>query len=740
MALYERLAPFLREYVYGEKWPSVRRVQEAAMREIFDGTSHVLIAAGTASGKTEAAFFPLLSMLADANTAARAGGPAAKPLVLYLGPLKALINDQYERLRKITAGAEEDLIPLWRWHGDVPADHKKKFIDSPGGVLLITPESLEALLLRHARKLGKIFAGLVFVVIDEVHAFMGSERGSQLLCQLARIEQEFGREPRGVRRAGLSATLGDYDGGRAWLSRGTGMPAVLVREEGEKRNLSLALDYFRADAPSKAPEDFYRALYRHCVNKRAIIFANSRPETEECAASLRRLAAAAGEPDVFYIHHGSVAARLRGEAEEKLKKSEGPLVAAATATLELGIDIGDLDRVIQIGPPWSVSAFVQRLGRSGRRNGRPEMYFTVLDAVSAGDELSAVPWDLVRTAAVVELYLGGRWIEPPVEKPFPCSLFAHELLALLGSGEHGAEVLKRRLFSLPPFASSQIREEDFTVLTRHFIRCAYIEKTEEGGLILAPGGEKIVNRHGFYSVFPGEESFRVLLEGRELGTTHFAAACGSVITVAGKAWRVEHVDGARREIRVTEADGSESDDETLWRGRGGEIHRKIAETVRDILRGGSGDPASAAAFSPAAREALERGRLAARKAGILDEVLCAAPRKTGDTFTRFVLAPWLGSSGMRTIAAFLKSNKKNLSLLSFRWNGFYFTLETALDRESFASVLKKNAAAARNAGAAALAGGSVPFADKYDYLLPQSLLAKQYAANILDIEALTKLY
>jgi ATP-dependent Lhr-like helicase len=725
---YSRLAPFLREYIHGQRWSAMRHIQEGAIREVLDGTGHILIASGTASGKTEAAFLPLLSFLV------RAGQSAPRPLVLYIGPLKALINDQYERLEKITA--PED-IGLWRWHGDVGENHKKNFLADPRGILLITPESLEALLLRQAGNIRRIFAGLAFVVIDEVHVFMGSERGSQLICQLARIEQECtaGKEIRTVRRLGLSATLGDYDGGRAWLSQGTGIPAALLTGPAEKRRLSLAVDYFTG---AGASGEFYHALYEHCRNKRAIIFTNNRLEAEQCVSSLRRLAAAWHEEDVFHIHHGSIAAPFREEAEEKLKSGEGPSVIAATATLELGIDIGDLDRILQIGPPWSVSAFVQRLGRSGRRNHSPQMYFSILEE-NAGSKKDPVPWDLLRTMGVIELYLKEKWIEPPEEKPLPYSLLAHELLALLASrGEHGPSALCRALLALPPFARSSITQEDLVLLLEHFRRCGYVDKTEEGGLILGTEGEKIVHRHSFYSVFPGEELFTVVSGGQKMGTVNFAPPPGSSITMAGKAWTVEQIDRRRREIRVRER-GPSPGSPRLWGGSGGRIHRRIAGTVRHILQ----DRYAAYPYlSPAAILGLDQGRRRAHQSGMLENALIPAQEKTGDRGMRFFIIPWLGSAGMRTIDVFLKNPgvQKRLSLLSSAWEGdFYFTVETRQDSGLFSRALAREAELFSAAGPPALTPQTVPLIDKYDYLLPDELLVKQYAANMLDPGALGEL-
>ncbi|MDR2073706.1 MAG: DEAD/DEAH box helicase [Spirochaetaceae bacterium] len=736
---YSRLAPFLREYIYGQKWSGMRRIQEAAIHEVLDGTGHILIASGTASGKTEAAFFPLLSFLA------RAGKSSVKPLALCISPLKALINDQYERLEKIIAAED---IGLWRWHGDVAENHKKRFLADPRGILLITPESLEALLLRQARNIRRIFGALAFVVIDEVHIFMGSERGSQLICQLVRIEQHCraSEETRQVRRLGLSATLWDYDGGRAWLSQGTEIPAVLLTEAQEKRRISLAVDYFNG---AEAPAACYRTLYEQCRNKRVMIFANSRLEAEQCVSSLRRLAADNGEADIFHIHHGSIASSFRGEAEEKLKSGEGPSVIVATATLELGIDIGDLDRILQIGPPWSVSAFVQRLGRSGRRKGRPEMYFGIMEqgtkqntdqsmvrrpAQNCGPENEQIPWELLRTIAVIELYLKERWIEPPEEKPLPYSLLAHELLALLASrGEQAPETLCRRLLALPPFARSSITKGDLALLLEHFYGCAYVDKTDEGGLILGTEGEKIVNRHSFYSIFPGEELFQVMYEGRKIGTVNFAPAPGSSITVGGRTWRVKTLDGGGREIRVEEGGKNLRESPRLWGGGGGHIHRRIAGMVKQILS----TEEAYAYLSPAAVVALEQGRRRARKAGILTGAV--VPGKTGGPAGGFLIIPWLGSLGMRTIDAFLKKPavQKKLALRSCVWEGdFYFTLATDHDSETFIAALIKETELSGRAGSRALVPETVPLLDKYDYLLPRELTVKQFAANMLDPQAL----
>jgi ATP-dependent Lhr-like helicase len=733
---YSRLAPFLQEYIYRERWGGLRDIQEAAIREVFDRDTHILIASGTASGKTEACFFPVISLLAafTSGSSPPPRGSGGNPLVLYISPLKALINDQFERLGRIIEYGGTD-IKIRRWHGDVAANQKKEFLKNPGGILQITPESLEALLLRHSRKARFLFGGLIFAVIDELHAFMGSDRGNQLLCQLARIEEAAGIAGQ-VRRVGLSATMGNYEGAASWLALGTGRKTAILSGGGTGRKLSIALDCF-GPGENGGRRKWLEALYEQCRDKRAIIFTNSRLEAEESAAALRRLAVERGDRDIFYVHHGSVSAPDRFEAEAGLKTKEGPAVAAATATLELGIDIGELDRIIQIGPPWSVSAFVQRLGRSGRRGGRSQMYFTMIE----GNSPTGIPWDLLRTMAVIELYLTEKWIEPPGETPLPYSLLVHQTLALLASlGEHSFGALKRRALSLPPFAvtgSGGVCEEDFSVLLKHLERCGMVQKTEDGNLILGLEGERIVNRHSFYPVFPGEDQYKVIQEGREIGRVNFVPSPGSVIAVGGICRLVKSIDGLRREIWVSETEAGDSG--KLWRGGRGSIHRRISAMVKTLLENENLPPY----LTPSARTMLEAGRRRARALGLLESPVVPADGA-------FLIVPWMGSAGMRTLETLLKKpeTKKALKIRSVEWESdFVFIAETAETKSpgeftaALAAACEKAltpapASGPQAASAPALLPDPIPYTGKFDYLLPPALLAKQYAANMLDTEAL----
>lgn len=290
---FDRLAPFLQEYIYAQGWTELRDAQIEACRVILDTNAHLLLAAGTASGKTEAAFLPILTLLYN--------DPSATVGVLYISPIKALIND----LLKQTD------TPVWTWHGDVSQSRKRSLIKNPQGILQITPESLESLLINRHSELTRLFGDLRFVVIDEIHAFMGSERGCQILCQLARLSRVTEKT---TRRIGLSATLGDYSLAENWLRSQTNLPVITPPVSGESKQVHLALEHFNTDSQSE-DSDYYQYLFNSTKARKCLIFTNNRTESESIIANLRQVAKAQGLPDIYHVHHGSIAASLRADAE-----------------------------------------------------------------------------------------------------------------------------------------------------------------------------------------------------------------------------------------------------------------------------------------------------------------------------------------------------------------------------------------------------------------------------------------
>ena len=249
---FSRLSPFIREYIYKHNWDGLRSIQEEACRVIFDTDDHLILASGTATGKTEAAFLPVLTLLEQ--------DPPASVGVLYIAPMKALINDQFYRLSDLM---EESGIPLCHWHGDVPQSKKRRFLNNPGGVLQITPESLEAMLITRVQDLVRVFGDLRFIVIDEMHAFMSAERGLQVLCQLSRLQRYINKEPR---RIGLSATLGDYELPTAWLSAGTGKNVSIPQATAGSQRIRLSVEHFNREFYDSDANLFNTLVLNICMN------------------------------------------------------------------------------------------------------------------------------------------------------------------------------------------------------------------------------------------------------------------------------------------------------------------------------------------------------------------------------------------------------------------------------------------------------------------------------------------
>ena len=209
-SVFSRFPTFIREYIYASGWEELRQTQLDAARVIFEGEDNLLLSSSTASGKTEAVFFPILSEL------------CALPLsndgvkVLYIAPLKSLINDQFGRMDALL---DQSGIPVCHWHGDVGSSQKTKLLKNPEGILQITPESLESMLVNRPNDIPRLFSTLRYVVVDEVHTMIGTDRGNQVICLLARISRLAGCRPR---RIGLSATIGDLKSAADWLADGSG--------------------------------------------------------------------------------------------------------------------------------------------------------------------------------------------------------------------------------------------------------------------------------------------------------------------------------------------------------------------------------------------------------------------------------------------------------------------------------------------------------------------------------------
>lgn len=724
--IFSKFPPFIREFIFSHSWESLRAVQLAAAKTIFETDHHLLLTSTTASGKTEAAFFPILSELWE--------HPAHSVGVLYIAPLKSLINDQFYRMEDLLT---ESGIPVTHWHGDVSASHKKKLLDHPSGILQITPESLESMLINRSNDIVRLFGDLRFVVIDEVHTLTGVDRGNQIQCQLSRISRLIGRQ---VRRVGLSATVGDPEKAAAWLAGDSNIPVDVpqIPPEGIRWRLGLEHFFFQNDNPDQTEREKatkpqkgaeldagYEYMYDCVKDKKALVFSNSREETEYLTATFRQIAARRGEPDVFLIHHGNLSAALREDAELRMKNDERPVVTCATVTMELGIDIGRLERVLQNDAPNSVSSFLQRLGRSGRRGQPPEMMmvFREEDPLPNTPLPQLFPWGLLRAIAIIQLYLEERFIEPPRAKKMPVSLLFHQTLSILAAaGELTAKALAERVLALPPFR--QISKEDYRTLLVSMLNHDFLEMTEEKGLIVGLAGERLLRSFQFYAVFKDSEDFTVRAgdpekgSAEEIGTITTPPPVGDRFALAGRVWEVEELDIPRKLIYVHPVAGKM---EVSWPGDSGAIHTKILERMRRVLTEDTVYPY----LKPNAAHRLEVARHLARNTGVGERMLI---HLGGSTWCLF---PWLGTISFRTLRRFLAKHAKELGISGIEFEGCYYILfRMEGDGKDFCRILARLAAGGIDCNAL-VAPGELPVFDKYDAYVPGELLRAAYAADHL---------
>ena len=709
---FSRYAPFIQKYIYQKGWDDLRDVQVEACEAILDTNGHVIIASGTASGKTEAAFFPILTLLEK--------NPSSSVSVIYIGPLKALINDQFERLEELL---KDHNIPVWPWHGDVSQSLKNKARKSASGILQITPESLEAMIMRHPEEVKSLFNDLRFVVIDEIHALMESDRGLQVLCLLQRMEHLTNCHPR---RIGLSATLHDYQPAMEFLSMGSGCRHVVaVGIISKPRKISIGIKVFENEDNSDSDDcsrAYFNFIYDACHNKKCLIFANSRKNTEGVIAEMKKIAKIRDEKDVFYVHHGSVSALLRKEVEHSMRDTAEPVVIAATLTLELGIDIGDLDLTIQLGAPPSCSSFVQRMGRSGRRSGKSTMLFVDNYTPNRTSLLSSLPWDFLQILAVLQLYVEEKWVEPFEMKQKPFSLLAHQTLSIVTTYTEMAPIdLAKMVLNLAVF-KGRVRPEEYKELLQYMIREGYLELVD-GKLIVGLKGEKMISHYSFYATFEGNEGFHVISEknGSEVGTIDNLPEKGKFFVLAGRPWRVTELDEAKKKIFVVPAGNIIF---PRWFGSGIDINERIVQKMRQILH----EDVLYSYLQPDEIKVLQQIRCEIRKTNIISNGI----RPLGEHV--FLLCPWCGSKTLRTISRLLNIKYKNvLNIKNVFDSKFYLEIESDLNYSDFVDKLKTLDIDFSDINLV-LQPEDCPSVDKYDYMVPQTLRRTAFFYNETDVK------
>lgn len=730
MDIFNRYAPFIQDFIYQNGWESLRAIQMAAGDAIFNTSENVLLSASTASGKTEAAFFPILTLFSeDMPTSVGA---------IYIGPLKALINDQFTRLNDLCAEAN---IPVWHWHGDVSQSHKSKMLKNPSGILQITPESLEAMLLRKHAAISRLFGDLRFIVIDEVHSLMRGDRGGQTLCLIERLSRMAGVNPR---RIGLSATIGDPQKAGEFLSAGTGRGTIVPKIESKGTKWRLSMEHFYIQGPQasdgkpianalpeldsvtdRAPDSADPGIgyiFEHTRGKKCLVFVNSREECEAVTTTLRQYCEAKQERDRFLIHHGNLSASYRETAEEIMKDDEQFQTTVTTATLELGIDIGRLERAFQVDAPFTVSSFLQRMERTGRRGLPPEMWFVIREEMPEARAMlpTTIPWKLLQGIALVQSYLEERWVEPPAEGKLQYSLLFHQTMSTLAScGEMTAAELASRVLTLNQF--KRISRDDYKILLRHMLENDHIQRTERGGLIVGIAGERIVNSFKFYAVFQENEEYIVRCGSHELGTIVKPPPAGEKIAIAGHVWIVEEVDHKRKLVYCEQVKGKVP---AYFGECPGDINTKILERMRQVLR----EQKSFPYLMKNAAARLQQARQSADNSGsAYKPLICLG----GDMWCLF---PWLGTYAFLAMERFLKLRcGARLGLKGMDSSRPYFIqFKMKVSEQEFWQILHEEAAKPLDP-MELLYPGEVPEFEKYDQYVPDELVRKGFAYGVLNI-------
>jgi ATP-dependent helicase Lhr and Lhr-like helicase len=676
---FDQLHPSVQHHVVNSlEWRSLRPLQEQAIGPVLDGKNCLLLAP-TAGGKTEAAVLPILSRMLSENWLGLS--------VLYVCPIRALLNNLEHRLSYYT-GLVGRTCGLW--HGDVAQAAKSRTLAEPPDILLTTPESLEALLISRRTDRFFFFGSVRSIIIDEIHAFAGDDRGWHLLAVLERIRHITKQD---MQRIGLSATVGNPEALLRWFTGPSARESVIVSPPGASpAEADVEID-FVGNLQNAAK--VLKILHR---GEKRLVFCDSRARTEELATYLR------SEGVSTFVSHSSLSTEQRRDAEAAFQQARD-CVIVATSTLELGIDVGDLDRVIQLDAPGTVSSFLQRLGRTGRRaDSRRNCLFLTTSRAA-----------LLQASALVLLWREG-YVEPLAPPSKPLHVVAQQLMTLvLQQGGIGRSAWREWLLHLLP--SMQITEEDVDSTLAHMLSQQIL--VQDGGILgMGPVGERLYGGKNFMallSVFDTPPVFTVFAGLRDLGTVHplsFRRPGGepAILSLGGRAWQVTHVDYAHMTAQVVPSDHF---GKSRWLGGSQPLRQEMCQAIRRTLLGSG----------PAERWSK---RARAEMSQTIEETNCVAPdalvvevdADKGRT-TWWTFAGLLANSQLAGAFASSGGRPDNLSI----------TINRAAHPQDFKSQLES--------GSGSVEAVKVDDGDlvKFHECLPEHLLSQMNASRSTDPQA-----
>ncbi len=549
MSAFDRLHPALQHHIVNSLgWPALRSLQEATIDPLLRG-EHAILLAPTAGGKTEAATFPVFSRMLSENWQGLS--------VLYICPIKALLNNLEFRLSHY-AGLLGRSVALW--HGDISPSRKARIVAEPPDILLTTPESIEVMLVSRRTDHQQLFSNLQCVIIDEVHAFAGDDRGWHLMYLLERLSHIAGRE---LQRLGLSATVGNPEELCDWLAAGCESPRDVISPPAEAGvHPEIELDW--VGNLNNAAIVISR-LHR---GEKRLVFCDSRARVEELAMSLRSMGVST------YVSHSCLSLEERSAAEEAFSQGDN-CVIVATSTLELGIDVGDLDRVIQIDAPSTVSSFLQRIGRTGRRAGTSRNCLF----------LATKEESFLQAAALMQLWTEGfvESVQPP---PLPMHIFAQQIMGL-ALQEDGITSPDWRtwLGRLPGL--SELENGRLEQIIQYMIDTEILH-SDQGLLSIGQSGERQFGKKNFmelFSVFLSPPLVKVFHGKQEIGEVHqttfiIKEDAPSVLTLGGRSWQTKYIDWPRRKAYVEPTDLR---GKSQWLSSGQPLHFHLCQAIARVM-------------------------------------------------------------------------------------------------------------------------------------------------------------
>jgi len=554
MSSYNLLSEPIRKYIRDKRWESLRPIQEAAIQRILATDNNYVLISKTASGKTEAAFLPILSKVNFKESGVK---------VLYISPLIALINDQFERVEKLCEYLD---VSVTKWHGEANKGQKDRLIKDPNGIVLITPESIEAMFVNKPYNVHHLFSTLEYVVIDEVHSFLGSDRGIQLKSLLERL-QKINKNKFSI--VALSATVSDvnqYVELKEFL--GNSENTKIIRDT-NKKDINAIFKYFPNASP-ELPIPLLEDLYEQTKDSKTLIFPNARGRVEEVAVKLKKISDKNKGHKNYFSHHSAVDKEVREYVEFFAKnQSHQNFCISCTSTLELGIDIGNVDEVVQIDATHSIASLIQRVGRSGRREGKQSNLF-----LYATDK-----WSLLQSLACWLLYK-EQYIEPIVVNKKPFDVLVHQLLSIV-KGTSGI-ILSELLEQLKTNSTfSDIEIDEMKDIIFHLTEIDFLEKIGNE-FIIGIEGEKVVNNKEFYSLFKTETFFKVSNKGNKIGElpVSFQIKVDENIFLSARIWKIKDVDFKAKKIEVIPTNDGKK---PLFFGNSADTAHKIREKMLEIL-------------------------------------------------------------------------------------------------------------------------------------------------------------